>query len=452
MTHTAASPRRDELTGLAHPLRETRVIFWTALLLRVAYITLGHTYRITPYNHHFEFGWETGRVAASLASGHGYGSPFGGETGPTAWMVPGFTLLLAAVFKLFGIYSPLSAWVIQAIDSLFQALTVPLVYEIGARTAGRRTGWWAAWIWALYPGILQYAVRWIWETSLSGLLFAAVLVLGMRMRGTGSTPPAMRVRDWSAFGLLWGAVAMSNPTLLLMAPVEGLWIIGVRPRIERTPQYLGRSTALAGLSAFLCLAAMAPWIVRNERVFHAFIPTRDNLGAELAMAWAPDSAGFPWGQTIPAFDAAPQHRLYARIGELAYVRERGRMAKQWAREYPAHFLKLVVLRFYMFWVSVPHESGGHQGAEAIREWSYCFGSITSLLGLLLALKRKLPAAGLFAWATLLLPAIYYFVIAGARFRNPLEPFFCVLTVYLFQQAEKRWGFTIPGLRRRWPAR
>ena len=79
--------------------RAPRVIFWTAFLLRVAYITLGHTYRITPINNHFEFGWETGRVAASLASGHGYSSPFSGDTGPTdrLWEVLNTTPKLKAM-------------------------------------------------------------------------------------------------------------------------------------------------------------------------------------------------------------------------------------------------------------------------------------------------------------------------------------------------------------------
>jgi 4-amino-4-deoxy-L-arabinose transferase-like glycosyltransferase len=429
--------------------RAPRAIFWTALLVRVAYITLAHTYRITPYNNHFEFGWETGRVAASVAGGHGYGSPFSGDTGPTTWMVPGFTLLLAGVFKLFGIYSALSAWVILVLNSLFQALTVPLVFEMGARVAGRRTALWAAWIWALFPGILQYGVRWVWEMSLSTMIFTAVLVLGMRMRGTGGTTPArQRVRDWALFGLLWGAIAMTNPTLLLMAPVEGLWILASAPGWKERR----RGAVLALLSAIVCAAVATPWVVRNELVFHAFIPTRGNFGAEAALAWAPASSGFPWGATVPTVEVAPEHQLYARMGELAYVRMRGQLAWQWAREYPAHFWKLVALRFYMFWASVPHESGGHPSAEAVRQAAHCFGSIAGILGLLLALRRRLPAAGLFAWAVLLLPAIYYFVTAGSRFRNPLEPIFAILTVYLFQQAEGRWGFTAPGLRRLWPAR
>jgi 4-amino-4-deoxy-L-arabinose transferase-like glycosyltransferase len=430
--------------------RAPRAIFWAAFLLRVAYITLAHTWRITPFNHHFEFGWETGRVAASLAAGHGYASPFSGDTGPTAWMVPAFTLLLAGVFRLFGIYSPLSAWVILVFNSLFQALTVPLVFEMGARTAGRRTALWAAWIWALYPGILQYAIKWIWESSLSAMLFSAVLVLGMRMRGLGeaSPPNRQRARDWALFGILWGAISMSNPTLLLLAPVLGIWSLAALPARR---DWL-RAAALALLSAALCAAVAAPWVIRNQLVFHAFIPTRGNLGAELALAWAPDSAGFPWGATVPTVEIAPEHQLYARMGELAYVRMKGRLAWQWARQYPGHFWKLVALRFYMFWASVPHESGGHPAAEAVRATAHCFGSVAGILGLFLALRRRLPAAGLFAWAIALLPLVYYFVSAGSRFRNPIEPILIILTVYLFQQAQGRWGFTVPGLRRLWPAR
>lgn len=428
--------------------RAPATIFWTAFLVRVAYITLAHTYRITPFNNHFEFGWETGRVAASLAQGHGYSSPFSGDTGPTAWMVPAFTLLLASVFNLFGVYSALSAWVILTIDSLFQALTAPLIYEMGARVAGRRNGLWSAWIWVLFPGIMQYGVRWIWEMSLSTMLFAAVLLLGMRMRGIGSEPPGrQRVRDWALFGLLWGGISMSNPTLLLLAPVQGLWIL-VAPEVRNR---LGRGVALALLSAAVCTVVAMPWVVRNERVFHAFIPTRGNFGAEAALAWSPYSEGFPWGATVPTVEQAPEHRLYAQMGELAYVRMRGQMAKQWARANPVHFWRLVALRFYMFWASVPHTAGGHPAAETVREVAYCFGSITGILGLLLALRRRLPAASLFAWAVLLLPTVYYFVSAGSRFRNPLEPLFAILTVYLFQQSEARWGFTVPGLRRLWPA-
>jgi len=442
MSATAASPSEDRY-------RAPRVLFWSAFLVRVAYIIIGHTFRITPLNHHFEFGWETGRVAASLAQGHGYSSPFSGNTGPTAWMVPGFTLLLAGVFKLFGVYTPLSAFVIQTIDCLFQALTVPLIFEMGMRVTGRRsTAVWAAWLFALYPGIIQYGVKWIWETSLSTFLFTLVLVLGMRMRGTGDEQPptSHRIRDWALFGLLWGAISMTNPTLLLMAPVEGVWILAALPQRKD----LLKGAALAVLSVAIATAVALPWVVRNENVFHAFIPTRDNFGAEAAMAWSPQSMGMPWGATVPTVELAPEHQLYARMGERAYVAMRGQVAKQWAQDNPARFWQLVAWRFYMFWASVPHTSAPSV-AEAVRESAYCLTSIAGILGLLLALKRRLPAAGLFTCAIVLLPLIYYFIIPGSRFRNPMEPFLAILIVYLFQETEGGWGFSVPVLHALWPA-
>jgi hypothetical protein len=50
----------------------------------------------------------------------------------------------------------------------------------------------------------------------------------------------------------------------------------------------------------------------------------------------------------------------------------------------------------------------------------------------------MPAAGLFAWAFLLLPLTYYFVTAQARFRHPLEPLIWVLGVWLFENARLQW--------------
>jgi hypothetical protein len=34
------------------------------------------------------------------------------------------------------------------------------------------------------------------------------------------------------------------------------------------------------------------------------------------------------------------------------------------------------------------------------------------------------------------PFVYYFVTVQARFRHPLEPVICILTVYLFRSADR----------------
>jgi hypothetical protein len=95
--------------------------------------------------------------------------------------------------------------------------------------------------------------------------------------------------------------------------------------------------------------------------------------------------------------------------------------------------------------------GGHPLNDFWRALNFGFASMAGFLGLVLALRRRLPASGLLAAAFLLLPVVYYVVTAHARFRHPLEPLMAVLGVFLFQQAQLCWGFTLPGLRRLWPA-
>src|SRR5271163_2850842 len=217
----------DPSTGFAFSGKGVRPVLWTALLVRVLYMTLAHTYRIRPYEDHFDFGWEMARIARALVAGHGYADPFiTGHTGPTAWLPPAYTLIIAVAFKLFGVYTPLSAWVLLVVNSVFSAATTLAIYEIAARCFNRSVALWSAWIWALYPAAMQYAVRWVWEMSLTTMLFAWVLVIALRVRGIGGpTNEVGQTRRWLLFGLLWGLIALSNPSLLLFLPVCGLWML-----------------------------------------------------------------------------------------------------------------------------------------------------------------------------------------------------------------------------------
>src|ERR1017187_800394 len=180
------------LKSLFNPSDETRLhrIFWTGFLIRVLYVTLAHTYRIRVAEDHFQFGWEAGRIARALVTGYGYSDPFANaflaHTGPTAWLPPCYPLLLAGIFRLFGVYTHTSAWVLFTLQFAFSAATALATYQIAARCFSRRVALWSAWIWALYPAAMQYAVRWPWETTISTALFSFMLALSLRMRGVGS--------------------------------------------------------------------------------------------------------------------------------------------------------------------------------------------------------------------------------------------------------------------------
>lgn len=409
------------------PIRLPWKIFWIGLIVRILYMTLAHTYRIRLFEDHFQFGWEAGRVARALVTGYGYADPFQGHTGPTAWLPPLYTLMIAACFKLFGIYTPLSAWAVLALNSVFSALTALAVYEIAYRCFNPKVALWSGWLWALYPAALQFAVKWIWEMSLTCCLFTWIFLLALRMRDEGGGT----WRQWSLFGALGGLLALNNATPTVFLPVAALWVFWGAP--ERRLQTLRRAI----VSGLIAGALLAPWVLRNYRVMHAFIPIRSNFGAENYMGNSPWSVGFPWGTTVPLENTRILDE-YRTKGEVQWSRERGDIASEWIRTHRARFWKLTALRAYMFWAGVPQPLIPHKEyVEYGREINFAFGTVAGLLGLLLAIRQKRKAAWLMAAAFLLLPLPYYMVTVQARFRHVLEPLIMILAVNLFQSAEKR---------------
>jgi 4-amino-4-deoxy-L-arabinose transferase-like glycosyltransferase len=426
--------------GLPSPSdsRTSWKIFWIALFVRIAYMTLARTWHIRPYEDHFTFGYEMGRISRALANGYGFADPFRGHTGPTAWVSPLYPWILAGVFRLTGVYTALSAWIILAFDSLLNALMIPAIWEIAQRCFNRKVALWSAWVWALYPAAMQFAVRWVWEMTLTTFLFVWVVALALRTRRIGEASvdrdrAEPSTSEWALFGLLWGLIALSNPSLCLFLPVCGIWILlGVPHRALWPKQIL--SAALASLVFVGCLA---PWTYRNDRVFHKVIPMRANFGVELYLGNGPGATGLLMEYDHP-FQAPDQLRLYRQMGEIAYSQWRGRLAKQIIAAHPLRFIWLSLVRIYYFWFSVPHPGDEGFVNEYGRNLNYQFTSLAGLFGLALALRRRVPAAALFFWAFLLLPLTYYFVTVSARFRHPLEPLIAIFAVYLFQSAEKSW--------------
>jgi 4-amino-4-deoxy-L-arabinose transferase-like glycosyltransferase len=411
-------------------------IVWLALFVRIAYMTIAHTYRFRPYGDHFQYGWEMARIARAIVTGYGYSDPFNGHTGPTAWVTPAYPLIIAAIFKLTGVYTLVSAWLLLAINCVLSALIVRNTWEIANRCYGPSVALWSAWLWALYPAAMQYAVRWLWEMTLTAFLFTWVLVLALRMRGIGDPPTTQPLSyqtrsRWAIFGLLWGLIALANPAILIFLPVCGLWVLAGASRAW--PRQLPN----AALAALVCLALIAPWTYRNWRAFHHFIPMRGNFGAELYLGNGPGAVGLLMEYNHPG-ESEPQLRAYKQMGEVAYVAMRGAKAKAIIAQDKPRFLKLSLKRLYYTWFSVPHPADDAPLVEYGRSLNFQFTSLAGLLGLALALYHRKPAAGLFAAAFLLLPFMYYLVTAHARFRHPLEPLITILAVYLFQSAEKTW--------------
>ena len=73
-------------------------------------------------------------------------------------------------------------------------------------------------MWAIFPNAAIIPFQWIWDTSLSGLLAATILW------ATLAVADSKRMRDWCAYGILWGAALMTNATLLSGLPFLLGWM------------------------------------------------------------------------------------------------------------------------------------------------------------------------------------------------------------------------------------
>src|SRR5215472_8018851 len=167
---------RPPMTDEKRPWRSLAAISLIALALRLFAV---HSYYYSTWNdyeNHLYFGFETGRIARSIAEGRGFSSPLYAETGATAWLTPVYPYLLAGVFKLFGVFTRTSALVILSLNSLFSAFVCIPIFHIAQRCFGRGIAFTACWIWTLYPYFIYIPVGFVWDTCLAAL-FAAILFL-----------------------------------------------------------------------------------------------------------------------------------------------------------------------------------------------------------------------------------------------------------------------------------
>jgi 4-amino-4-deoxy-L-arabinose transferase-like glycosyltransferase len=393
-----------------------------AFLLRLAVITVGHTYRITPRRDHFQFGWEMGRIARSIAEGKGFSSPTDLPTGPSAWAPPLYPYILAGVFQLFGVYSALSAWMILAFNSIFAALTCFTLYRIAERIYEPAVACATAWTWAIFPYAIYWPVRVVWETSLTTFLLSLALLLTLCM---ADQPP--RLRMWILFGLLWGVIALTNTAIVSMFPFCLLWLLYRLPR--RAEQLMG--AALCVLTAAL---VVSPWLVRNYEAFGKFIFVRDNFPLEMYEANNDQSAGL-WTRNEHPGNSPEAMRRFQELGELGFMAEKKQEVRQFIREHPARFWRFTAERAVYFWIAPPQATivAGYD-LMISRHTNFLLGAVLAFAGLWLTIRNRKRAAFLLACFLLIYPLPYYLVMPFVRYKHPIEPEMIMLIVYLFWES------------------
>jgi 4-amino-4-deoxy-L-arabinose transferase-like glycosyltransferase len=399
-------------------------IFLVALLIRVADLLFRRGPQLNGLQNFANFGYEIGAVARSVALGQGFSSPFGIPTGPTAWYTPAYPLLIAAVFRIFGVYTGSSVIVIGVLNSIFSALTCLAILGICRRTVGEQVGLWAAWTWAVFPYFIQWPVRWIWDTSLSALLMAFIFYLTLRLAHEHSKASLV------GYGLAWGLIANTNPTLLVFLPAALIWLY------YRHKGFQGGARLLA-LPLSILLLTILPWLIRNQRVM-GYAGLRDNFGEELFLGNHEAGPGFePTGFNMswshPVWNSRELEK-YSRQGELAYIADKKQIAEQFIREHPATFVLVTLKRIVYFWSGSPEEPRVHPTDPRFRTALLFTTAFFSFWGGVRMIRRGVAGAYLFLSVLLLYPLVFYITHTNPRYRHPIEPIMTVLIAYLFWSA------------------
>jgi hypothetical protein len=359
---------------------------------------------------------ETARIAAAVASGHGFSSPFRQPTGPSAWIPPVYPYLLAGIFLLCGGLTAASYYVAVGVNIIVHAFTCVLLYRTAGEVFGQRVGIYSACALAsfpllFYPLVLLHVLggygglglfispNIIWYTHMTEM--AIVLLIWFTLH-----PP-----HWAVFGTAWGMAALLNPTVLALTPAFAGW----QPKNRKGWRY----ASLAGLVAVLCVV---PWLTRNCIVFHHLIFIRDNFGTELRVGNEPGHNGRWDAESHPDRSDYELGRV-REMGEVEYSRASQHEAVQTIRAHPGEFFRSVILRIGYWWVGNPMESRRLGKMRFVKYLPQLMFSILAFIGVGRAVRANNRSAFLFVGVLFFYPLIYYVThtFQGFMYQYPMHP-------------------------------
>jgi len=394
---------------------QTIIVLALALLLRM--MAIGFTLAHNSPKWIFAHGLEMGLLAKSLLDGLGLSSPFGTPTGPTAFIAPGYPILVAGVFRVFGVYSGASAIVILLLHLAASMGTVWLVIHVARKLFDVTTAVVAGLIWACSIPLLLVPTI-FWDTSLSICLLMGLIALALRYKNRATKG------TWILLGAYCGVTALLNPALLFT-------LVGILGWLAWKTRSTSRWIPLLATLAFTIV--FSPWPIRNARVFHAFIPLRTTVGFELWMGNHEGSTGFLQESLFPMYNAAELNE-YKQQGELAYTRNKTRLAEAYIEQHPARFLELTARRIFRFWTGT-----GTAGGSVFFALHAATTSLLGVIGLWLAFRKRLTTAALLAIPMLLFPTPYYLTHAEFRYRLIIDPIMTVLAGYAVVSLARRFS-------------
>jgi hypothetical protein len=350
-------------------------------------------------------------IAKNLVQAHQFANPFSTlKTGPTAHLAPLFPTYLALLFKIFGLGSKgMAAVEFSAVVSI--ALNVAVLPYVSKQLS---MGYWNGVIAGLLWLIARPDVYYVWEASYTAVVLAVTCCVFRKCL----EDIAANERSIWLFGVLAGLLVLINPATGLVLAIYTMW------KLTRD----GPAAPVKYISALLLIPLLLvfPWIVRNYKVFHTFVPIRDNLGLELSISNSDcaqvtylDNVKFRCFQRLHPNGNVRIAKQIATIGEPQFSNLCLRRAGGWAAQNPDRFLWLTTRRFLAFWIPTFDRQIRIDKWIMAKKIIICTLTLLSGVGVALLFQKDPKSAAVLMILLLVFPLLYYLDQVDDRYRLPV---------------------------------
>lgn len=345
-------------------------------------------------------------LAKKLAAGQPYYT-----AGTLSFWPPGYAMFLSAFLRVMGasLAVPLSQLLLFVVASIG-------LYRLTARISSSKAALIAVGLFCLWPNLITHCATPEKETLVATLLIWAVLgATGERRAGA------------LLAGLLLGAVALVQPSTLLLIPAMAALLLMRRS---------GR--ALLPITLLLLGAALviAPWTYRNYQVFGGFKLVSTNGGSNLYRANNPLANG---GYTLVG-----EVDLSA-LSELDSDKAGKALAIRWIKENPLPFLALMVEKQVRFMgddaagvyttFQSERESRPHVLYFALKMMSNLWWlAAWAAIAVLVVAGARLGKASFLAWGWIYLFALHSVFESAGKYHVPILWIPCVMLGVLLADA------------------
>lgn len=372
------------------------------------------------------FNWDAGNyndLAIGLAQGKGYVNLLGA---PTAFRPPAYPFILSIFYRIFGT----GLFVGKVLNMVMGSLLCVFIFLLGNMAFNKRAGLFAGLYSVFYYDFIFYSNVVGPEISimLTNLLYILILLFlaynnSLWLKCLG--------------GLSLGYAALIKPLSLAVPAVIFIWLILKHKTIDgfKIIVCLKKSLITTGIITFFMVLTIAPWTLRNFRVFGAFVPLPTYGGI-----------GF-WGANNPQSDGKYRHEglltgeafEYGISDEFTEI-ELSRFAYKQGWDYLSHNLNqypyLILKKSIYFW----NVFVNYNAKNIFFNFTYVFILFFSCLGLFFILRSKLAyiKAYLLVFYAIQFFGIYALFFDGSlRQRLPIEPYLILFGCFGIDQALKR---------------